>query len=249
MNGNTVIITGASRGIGAAIAKLAAKKEWNVCVNYKHNKSSANLIVKEITSMGGNAIAVAADISKEKEVVHLFNTVNTEFGQLSALVNNAGIITPQSKLINMDAKRLSKLFNTNVIGSFLCAREAVKRMSLDHGGNGGSITNLSSAASRIGSPNEFIDYAASKGAIDTMTLGLSKEIAEEGIRVNAVRPGIIDTDLHSDTGDSKRPEKLRQFVPMKRIGSAEEVANTVLWLMSQDASYVTGALIDVTGGR
>ena len=249
MKNKVVIVTGGSRGIGAAVAKLAGQRNWNVCVNFKNNKSLADEVVNEITSLGGNAIAVAADISNENEVINLFERVDSELGTLSALVNNAGIITPQSKLVDMDANRLQKLFNTNVVGSFLCAREAIKRMSVKRGGDGGSIVNLSSAAARIGSPNEFIDYAASKGAIDTMTLGLSKEVGEEGIRVNAVRPGIIDTDLHSDTGDADRPEKLKQFVPMKRIGSSEEVANTVLWLMSKEASYVTGALVDVTGGR
>ena len=244
-----VVVTGGSRGIGAAISRLAARKGWNVCINYKNNESIANDIVKEILNSGGNAIAVPADISIEKDVIRLFKEVDSELGQITALVNNAGIISPQSKLIDMDASRLQKLFNTNVVGSFLCAREAIKRMSKKHKGYGGTITNLSSAAARIGSPNEFIDYAASKGAIDTMTLGLSKEVAEDGIRVNAVRPGLIDTDLHSDTGDADRAEKLKQFVPMQRVGSAEEVANTVLWLMSQEASYVTGALVDVTGGR
>jgi len=244
-----VVVTGGSRGIGAAISKLTAHKGYRVCVNYKNNESIANDVVKEILNSGGSAIAVQADISNEKEVVRLFEVVDSELGQITALVNNAGIITPQSKLVDMDASRLQKIFNTNVVGSFLCAREAIKRMSYIHKGNGGSITNLSSAAARIGSPNEFIDYAASKGAIDTMTLGLSKEVAEDGIRVNAVRPGLIDTELHSDSGDANRPVKLKQFVPMKRVGTAEEVANTVLWLMSEKASYVTGALIDVTGGR
>jgi len=244
-----VVVTGGSRGIGAAISKLAAHKGYKVCVNYNNNESTANDVVKEILNAGGSAIAVQADISNEKEVVRLFEVVDSKLGQTTALVNNAGIITLQSKLVDMDASRLQKLFNTNVVGSFLCAREAIKRMSNKHKGNGGSIINLSSAAARIGSPNEFIDYAASKGAIDTMTLGLSKEVAEDGIRVNAVRPGLIDTELHSDSGDADRPTKLKQFVPMKRVGTAEEVANTVLWLMSEEASYVTGALVDVTGGR
>jgi len=249
LENKVVIVTGGSRGIGAAISKLAGQKGWSVCVNYNNSKSSADEVVNEISKSGGTAFAVAGDISNESDVVRLFEVAESELGQLTALVNNAGIITPQSPLVEMDVSRLQQVFNTNVIGSFLCAREAVKRMSSIRNGGGGSITNLSSAAARIGSPNEFIDYAASKGAIDTMTLGLAKEVAIEGIRVNAVRPGIIDTNLHADAGDATRPEKLKQYIPMQRVGSPEEVARTVLWLMSQEASYITGALVDVTGGR
>ena len=244
-----VLITGGSRGIGAATARLASAKGWVVCINYCSRSDRAEKLVDEIVSKGGKALAIKADVSKEADVISLFNQMDNAFGHLHALVNNAGVITRQSKFVDIDADRLRRVFDTKVIGSFLCAREAVKRMSLSGGGSGGSITNLSSAASRIGSPNEFIDYAASKGAIDTMTLGLSKEVAEEGIRVNAVRPGIIETDLHTDAGDSDRPNKLKDFIPMKRAGTAEEVANSIVWLMSDDSSYVTGALVDVAGGR
>ena len=249
MNNNVVIVTGGSRGIGAAIARLAGKKGWAVCVNYKNKKSIADTVVKDITSAGGVAISTQADNSNQQDVVRMFNAVDTELGLLTALVNNAGIITPISRLVDMDASRLQQVFNTNIIGSFLCAREAVKRMSIHNKGNGGSITNLSSVAARIGSPNEFIDYAASKGAIDTFTLGLSKEVAAEGIRVNAIRPGIIQTEMHADAGDASRPERLINHIPMQRIGTAEEVAKTALWLMSPAASYITGALVDVSGGR
>jgi len=249
METKVVIVTGGGRGIGAAICRLAAQKGWSVCVNYRSDKLSAENVVHDIEEAGGIAVALQADVSNEDEVVKLFSDTSEELGQLSALVNNAGIITPLAKLETFDANRLRKLFDTNIVGSFLCAREAVKRMSLAHGGKGGSIVNLSSAAARIGSPNEFIDYAASKGAIDTMTLGLSKEVAEEGIRVNAVRPGLIETGMHADCGDENRPERMKPFIPMKRPGSAEEVAKSVLWLMSEEASYINGALLDVTGGR
>ena len=249
LNAKVVLVTGASRGIGAEVARLAGYEGWAVCVNYRNEKTLAQGVVDDIIDHGGKAIAVAADISLEKDVIRLFESIDTKLGKLTDLVNNAGIISPQSKLVDMDASRLDRVFNTNVVGSFLCCREAIKRMSENYGGTGGSITNLSSAAARIGSPNEFIDYAASKGAIDTLTLGLSKEIASDGIRVNAVRPGIINTEMHADSGDVNRPEKLKNLIPMKRIGSAREVANTILWLMSKEASYVTGALVDVAGGR
>jgi len=244
-----VLITGGSRGIGASTAILAAKKGWNVCVTYRDRSSEADAVVAEIEKCGRHALSIKADIGIEEDIVSLFEKFDCEFGKLDALVNNAGIITRQSKLADMSASRIQEVFNINVVGSFLCAREAIKRMSINRGGQGGSIVNLSSAAARIGSPNEFIDYAASKGAIDTMTLGLSKEVAEEGIRVNAVRPGLIETELHGDAGDINRPERLKQFIPMKRAGSADEVANAIVWLMSDEASYVNGALIDVAGGR
>lgn len=249
MSQNIAIITGGSRGIGAATARLLSKRGWQVCINYRNRDNDAEALCEEIRSQGSNAIAVKADVSNEKEVITLFETVDRELGPVSTLINNAGIITPQSKLVEMGAERLQQVLNINVLGSFLCAREAIKRMSTLYGGDGGCIVNLSSAAARIGSPNEFIDYAASKGAIDTMTIGLAKEVAEEGIRVNAVRPGLIETELHADAGDIQRPQKLRQFIPMKRAGTAEEVANCIAWLVSNEASYVTGSLLDVTGGR
>jgi NAD(P)-dependent dehydrogenase (short-subunit alcohol dehydrogenase family) len=244
-----VLITGGSRGIGASTAILAAKMGWNVCFNYRSRESEANNVVNEIEKIGKHALSIKADVGIEKDIISLFEKLDNEFGRLDALVNNAGIITPLSKLTDMSASRLRVIFNINVVGSFLCAREAIKRMSIDQGGKGGSIVNVSSAAARIGSPNEFIDYAASKGAIDTMTLGLSKEVAEEGIRVNAVRPGLIETELHGDAGDMERPEKLKQFIPMKRAGNPDEIANSIMWLLSDDASYVNGAILDVTGGR
>lgn len=249
MKNKVVLITGGSRGIGAATAKLASKKGWAVCINYKNSQSQANQLVTEINASDGIAIAVQADVSIEKDVLRLFGTIDNKLGKLDALVNNAGIIAKQAKIVDIDIERLQRVFNTNIIGSFLCAREAVKRMSTKHDGTGGSIVNISSSAARIGSPNEFIDYAASKGAIDTMTLGLAKEVADEGIRVNAIRPGLIETEMHQDTGDVDRPLKMKDTIPMKRAGSAEEVANAIVWAMSEEASYVTGALIDVAGGR
>ncbi|MCF6323382.1 MAG: SDR family oxidoreductase [Gammaproteobacteria bacterium] len=249
MKDKIVLITGGSRGIGASTALLAAKSGWNVCISYINQQASAASIVNEIKYGGNKAIAVKANIGSEQEIMALFEKIDAEFGRLDALVNNAGIITPIAQLVEMDAARLQSVFNINVVGTFLCTREAIKRMSTKKNGNGGSIVNVSSAAARIGSPNEFIDYAASKGAIDSMTLGLSKEIAAEGIRVNAVRPGLINTELHADTGEPDRVEKLENFIPMKRPGSADEVAKAIVWLMSDDASYVNGALLDVAGGR
>lgn len=249
MKEKVVLITGGSRGVGAETAILAAKKGWDVCLSYRNRESDAADVVSEVERCGRRALSLRADIGSEEDVISLFENIDDKFGKLDALVNNAGIITPQSPLAEMSIARLQNIFNINVVGSFICAREAIKRMSISHGGKGGAIVNLSSAAARIGSPNEFIDYAASKGAIDTMTLGLSKEVAEDGIRVNAVRPGLIETELHGDAGDINRPEKLKQFIPMKRAGSAGEVANSIVWLMSEEASYVNGALLDVAGGR
>ena len=248
MERKVVLITGGSRGIGAATAILAASKGWNVCISYRTRKEEAVKVVKHIEREGRNALAVQADVGLEDDIVRLFQAVDKEFGRLDALVNNAGTIRKQSKLVDMDAARIQEVLNVNVVGSFLCSREAIKRMSKGSG-KGGAIVNLSSAAARIGSPNEFIDYAASKGAIDSMTLGLSKEVAEEGIRVNAVRPGLIETEIHGDAGDINRPDNLKNSVPMKRAGSAQEVAQSIVWLMSNEASYVNGALLDVAGGR
>ena len=244
-----IVITGGSRGIGAATAKLAAERGYAVCVNYHRHRESADTVVGAIERAGGRAIAVAADVTSEADVVLLFETVDKKLGPLTALVNNAGILEQQTKLENISAARLSRIFSTNVIGCFLCAREAVRRMSTKRGGAGGAIVNVSSFASRLGSPGEYVDYAASKGAVDTMTIGLSKEVAEEGIRVNAVRPGFIYTDIHASGGEPNRVDRVKEFVPMKRGGTPVEVAQAILWLLSDEASYTTGVFIDVTGGR
>ena len=246
---DVLIVTGGSRGIGAATALIAGRNGYAVCVNYLKNEEAAEKIVNEINSNGGRAIAVCADISLEEEVVDLFQTVDVQLGTVSALVNNAGILETQMRIADMDAARLNRVFLTNITGSFLCAREAVKRMSRKNGGNGGAIVNVSSAAARLGSPGEYVDYAASKGAIDTFTIGLAREVAEEGIRVNAVRPGIIDTDIHASGGEPGRVDRIKGTIPMKRGGSPEEVAGAIMWLLSVESSYTTGALLDVSGGR
>ncbi|HIN47172.1 MAG TPA: SDR family oxidoreductase [Deltaproteobacteria bacterium] len=246
---DVLIVTGGSRGIGAATALIAGRNGYAVCVNYLKNEEAAEIIVNEINSNGGRAIAVCADISLEEEVVDLFQTVDVQLGTVSALVNNAGILETQMRIADMDAARLNRVFLTNITGSFLCAREAVKRMSRKNGGNGGAIVNVSSAAARLGSPGEYVDYAASKGAIDTFTIGLAREVAEEGIRVNAVRPGIIDTDIHASGGEPGRVDRIKGTIPMKRGGSPEEVARAIMWLLSVESSYTTGALLDVSGGR
>jgi NAD(P)-dependent dehydrogenase (short-subunit alcohol dehydrogenase family) len=244
-----MIVTGGSRGIGAAIALLAAQRGYAVCITYLRNSQAAEAVKNNIARSGVPAIAVAADVSREDDVVALFNRVDSSLGPVSALVNNAGILEGQCKVENMDSARLLRVFSTNIVGSFLCAREAVRRMSTANGGAGGAIVNLSSAAARLGSPGEYVDYAASKGAIDSMTLGLAKEVAAEGIRVNAVRPGIIYTDIHASGGEPDRVDRVKGTVPMKRGGYPEEVAAAALWLLSDEASYVTGTTIDVTGGR
>ena len=248
-DGKILLVTGASRGIGAATARLAAQRGFAVCVNYRSNRAAADGVVADIGRTGGKAIAVAADVSSEADVVRMFNTVDQSLGRVTALVNNAGTLEKQMRLEQMDAARLSRAFAVNVIGSFLCAREAVRRMSTRHGGSGGAIVNVSSGAARLGSPNEYVDYAACKGAIDTMTIGLAHEVAAEGIRVNAVRPGYIYTEFHALGGEPGRVDRVKQYVPMKRGGRPEEVANAIVWLLSDEASFSTGTFIDVTGGR
>ena len=249
MNAGTVIITGGSRGIGAACAVRAARAGYAVVASYRDDAHAAAAVVSAIEREGGRALALRADVAVATDVAQLFDAADRAFGPLTALVNNAGITAPSSRVDEMDVARLTRMFATNVIGSFLCAREAVRRMSTRHGGPGGAIVNLSSAAARLGSPGEYVDYAASKGAIDTFTLGLAKEVAAEGIRVNAVRPGLIHTDIHAAAGQPGRVERLQSTVPMQRGGTADEVAAAVLWLLSAEASYVTGTLLDVAGGR
>ncbi len=244
-----IIVTGGSRGIGAATARLAAQRGYSVCVNYLRNRDAAERVVAAIEAAGGRAIAVAADVSVEADVVRLFETCDGSLGPLTALVNNAGILETQMRVETMDAARLLRVFGTNVVGAFVCAREAVRRMSLRNGGSGGGIVNVSSGASRLGSAGAYVDYAASKGAIDTLTLGLAREVAEEGIRVNAVRAGFIYTEMHASGGEANRVDRVKELVPMKRGGTTEEVAHAILWLLSDEASYTTGSFVDVTGGR
>lgn len=244
-----MVITGGSRGIGAATAKLAAVRGYAVCVNYKKDQKAADALVDEIKANSGEATAVAADVSLESDVKNLFKIVDTQLGTVTALVNNAGILEKQIRVEEVDAARLNRIFAVNVIGAFLCAREAVRRMSIKHGGRGGAIVNVSSAASRLGSAGEYVDYAASKGAIDTLTIGLSREVAEEGIRVNAVRPAFIYTDMHASGGEPGRVDRIKDSLPMKRGGHPSEVANAILWLLSEEASYTTGTFIDLAGGK
>ena len=249
MNAPVMLITGGSRGIGAATALLAAQAGYAVAVNYHSNSLAADEVVRSIRESGGQAIALQADVSREDEVMAMFARLDAKWGPLAALVNNAGVVDVSSRVDGMSVARLSRMLNTHVLGSFVCAREAVLRMSTRHGGSGGAIVNLSSAASKLGSPGQYVDYAACKGAIDTFTIGLAKEVAAEGIRVNAVRPGIIETDIHASGGEPDRAQRLAPQVPMQRPGSAQEVANAILWLLSSEASYCTGALLDVGGGR
>jgi len=244
-----MLITGASRGIGAATAQLAAHQGYALCLNYHQRADAANAVLEQVRGLDVTAIAVQADIADETQVLHMFEAIDREFGRLDVLVNNAGMLEQQMRLEQMDAARWTRVLGANVIGSFLCAREAIKRMSTRHGGRGGAIVNLSSVAARLGAPGEYIDYAAAKGAIDSMTLGLAKEVASEGIRVNAVRPGVIHTDIHAAGGEPDRVERVKASVPMGRGGQAEEIAEAILWLASEQASYTSGALLDVAGGR
>lgn len=249
MNDRVLLITGASRGIGAATARLAAREGWAVAVNYAARRDAADAVVRDIEAAGGRALALQADVRDEAAVLRMFETIDAQLGRLGGLVNNAGVVDVSARLDAMDLARWRRMFDVNVIGSLLCAREAVRRMSTRHGGAGGAIVNVSSAASRLGSPGQYVDYAAAKGAIDSFTIGLAREVAAEGIRVNAVRPGLIDTEIHASGGLPHRVRELAHLVPMQRGGSAEEVAQAIVWLLSGAASYTTMSLLDVSGGR
>ena len=244
-----IVITGGSRGIGAAIARLAAEQDYAVCISYIKHRAAAESVVASIVEKNGSAIAVQANVALEEDVIRLFKHVDSSLGRVTALVNNAGILEQQARVEDMNSERINRIFSVNVVGSFICSREAVRRMSTKHGGDGGAIVNISSRASRLGAPGEYVDYAASKAAIDTLTIGLAKEVATEGIRVNTVSPGVIYTEIHASGGEPERVERVKDAIPMKRGGYPEEVAKAVLWLLSEDASYTTGACIDVAGGR
>ncbi len=244
-----VLVTGGSRGIGAATALLAARQGFAVAVNYSANSLAAQEVVRQIQATGGSAISVQADVAIEAQVLAMFDTIDTKLGVLSALVNNAGVVDTAARVDEMSVQRIRRMFDINLLGTFICAREAVKRMSTRFGGSGGAIVNVSSVAARLGGAGQYVDYAASKGAIDTFTLGLAREVAAEGIRVNAVRPGIIETDIHASGGQPDRARAMAPMVPMQRPGSAQEVARTIVWLLTAESSYTTGAIVDVAGGR
>ncbi|MFV0681126.1 SDR family oxidoreductase [Ottowia sp.] len=246
---HAVLITGGSRGIGAATAVLAARAGWQVAVNYTAHAAAAEQVVRTIEAAGGKAMAVQADVQDESQVLRMFERIDAQFGALNGLVNNAGVVDQALPVAEQTVARWQRLFSINVIGSMLCAREAVRRMSTVRGGTGGSIVNVSSAAARLGSPNEYVDYAASKAAIDTFTIGLAKEVASQGIRVNAVRPGLIETDIHASGGRPHRVQELKASVPMQRGGTAQEVAHAIVWLLSAQASYTTMSLLDISGAR
>ncbi|PBB44356.1 NAD(P)-dependent oxidoreductase [Mesorhizobium sp. WSM3866] len=245
----TLLVTGGGRGIGAAICRQASRAGYGVAINYVSNRAAADALVAELETAGGEAFAVQGDVGNEADVMAMFEAVDRAFGRLDAFVNNAGIVDVKSRVDEMSAERVERMMRINVVGSFLCAREAVKRMSTRHGGKGGAIVNLSSAAARLGSPGEYVDYAASKGAIDTLTVGLAREVALEGIRVNAVSPGITETDIHASGGQPERVARMQDLLPLKRAGTADEVASAVLYLLSDAASYITGAILNVSGGR
>lgn len=248
MESQTVLITGGSRGIGAATVRLAARRGYQVCFSYRSQKQQADALVAEVQSMGRQAISVQSDVSIEADVARMWQLAVERFGTIHALVNNAGILDTQCRLEAMPISRVRNIFNTNVIGSIMHAQQAIKHMSMQKGGVGGSIVNLSSGAARLGSPNEYVDYAASKGAIDTLTVGLAKELAADGIRVNGVRPGTTRTEIHADGGEPSRADRVAPKIPLQRPGEPEEIANAIMWLVSDESSYATGAIIDVTGG-
>ena len=241
-----LVVTGGGRGIGAETARLAAGRGYAVAVNYRDNRAAAESLVR---NLGGNTIAVQGDVASEADVVRLFETVDRQLGRVTALVNNAGIVDRGMRVADMTAVRIARMFAVNITGSFLCAREAVKRMSKKHGGAGGSIINISSVAARLGSPAMYVDYAASKAAIDTLTLGLSKEVGPEGIRVNAIRPGVIHTDIHASSGDPERADRIGASSPLQRAGEPEEIARVILFLCSADAAVIHGAAVPVYGAR
>ena len=249
MHKKVVLITGGSRGIGAATALQAAASGWDVVISFNTNQEAADAVVAQITDMGRHAMAVQADMGNEEQIRRLFAVVDVQFGQLNALVNNAGIVSSATTVAELTGERLERMFRINAIGAFLCAREAVLRMSTARGGQGGAIVNVSSIAARLGAAHQYVDYAASKGAMDVMTLGLAKEVASEGIRVNAVRPGLIDTDIHASGGQPDRVKRLAPSIPMQRGGTTVEVANAIVWLMSDESSYTTGSLLEISGGN